>query len=226
LFLFLTASAHATLVELDWYPDPAHIYPSGNNYLTRDTDTGLEWLDTDLTLGMTREEVEAQLGVGGSFYGFSLASISQFQTLLDSFGLDTPLTAEPSEINQQYALSLLQMVDMIGGGQSLFVGDGLLYWGASLADGSVFSAYSERECLAYPPGECLYPLSGQVDVSSNLGNFLGSYLVRSVVPEPGTFILACIGIISLFLMSRLKTLLRHKPVCGHRSRELLSHSLQ
>jgi len=72
LFIASLGTAQAALVALGDY--------------TTDTDTGLDWLDLDLTLGMSFNQVNAELGAGGLFDGWSVATLDQAHTFLTNAG--------------------------------------------------------------------------------------------------------------------------------------------
>ena len=53
---------------------------------TTDTDTGLDWLDLDLSLGLSLNQVNAELGAGGLFEGYQVATLDQAQMFLSNAG--------------------------------------------------------------------------------------------------------------------------------------------
>lgn len=73
--------ASAILIEADL------VSGSGDGFITRDTDTGLEWLDLTLTLGQSYNNVAGGFG-GFTGMGFSFAKQSQVVELVSSAGLD------------------------------------------------------------------------------------------------------------------------------------------
>jgi len=56
----------------------------GADSITRDTDTGLEWLGLDYTLTRGYSGVVSQLGPGGTYDGFRLATGAELETLFYS----------------------------------------------------------------------------------------------------------------------------------------------
>ncbi len=59
----------------------------GPGTITVDTDTNLEWLDWSVTLGLSFDEVAAQLGPGGTYEGFRFADLAEVQTLWTNGGI-------------------------------------------------------------------------------------------------------------------------------------------
>ena len=57
-----------------------------NGMITSDDSTGLEWLDLTETVGMSYDQVTAQMATGGSLAGWSYATSSQIASLFDSAG--------------------------------------------------------------------------------------------------------------------------------------------
>jgi hypothetical protein len=74
--------ARAQLSESSW------IIPEDNQILN-DGSTGIQWLGHDETARMSYNQVLAQLGSGGEFAGFSLATESQVDTLFADAGIPT-----------------------------------------------------------------------------------------------------------------------------------------
>ena len=60
-------------------------------YMT-DTATGLDWLKVDQTVGLSYNDVVAQLGVGGQFQGWSYADVFDIQLLWQNAGGSIPMS--------------------------------------------------------------------------------------------------------------------------------------
>ena len=199
--LFGISNAQATLINVDWYPDPGNIYPANNGYLTRDTATGLEWLDVSLTTGMTREQVADELGVGGMFYGFSFGTEAQYASLINAAGIPWGVGGEwnAQDLNEYYAT--IAFAGMVGA-QFFNLYEGVSAAGAYLADNSAGSLwlterYSSLDCPDYcADGGAQY--GGPVVVAM-------SWLVRSVpIPEPPALVLLGLGLAGIGFMRRRK----------------------
>lgn len=72
LFTLSAAVANAALQDL------------GN--ITRDTDTGLDWLDVTETRGLSYNQVMAQMGPGGTYEGWRYATTAELDQLIINFG--------------------------------------------------------------------------------------------------------------------------------------------
>ncbi len=86
----LTASAGAALISLD---DP--VFGAGS--ITRDTATGLDWLDVPISQGRTFLDVAGEFGSGGDFEGFRHATEAEFQSLVVNAGIpdiNVPVTGD------------------------------------------------------------------------------------------------------------------------------------
>ena len=80
--LVLSTSVNAAIISADWQS-------TGDNLITQDTASGLEWLDLTVTAGMSYNEVSAQLGTGGAFDGWVYATVAQVEGLWTAFGGDS-----------------------------------------------------------------------------------------------------------------------------------------
>ena len=83
LFLF-GLNAQASLIELY---DPHIKLGDGPYNITKDTQTELEWLDIWSSNGMSYEQLISELGTGGAFEGFRLATQGQLETFFGNAGL-------------------------------------------------------------------------------------------------------------------------------------------
>ena len=87
--LFFAGAAQATLLELD---DSVF----GPASITRDTDTGLDWLDVPLSSGRSYDDVSIQFGPGGDFAGFRYAAKAEIRALLQGVGISNISGPPPS----------------------------------------------------------------------------------------------------------------------------------
>ena len=70
--LTLSLSSHAAILDL--------------GTITRDTATGLDWLDVTETRGLSYNQVTDQLGVGGDYEGYRYATTKEWDQLIINFG--------------------------------------------------------------------------------------------------------------------------------------------
>ena len=78
----LSFNADAAIVSVDWLT-------AGDNLITQDTESGLEWLDLSETMNRSYNDISSKLGVGEEFYGWRYASISELSGFFDAFGGDS-----------------------------------------------------------------------------------------------------------------------------------------
>lgn len=94
----------AALVNVDWKTP-------GDNLITRDTISGLEWLDLTETNHVSGDYVRTQLGSGGDFEGFYIASAGEVVSLWVNFGIDlssgAPTNTPGYDSNVDIAISWL-----------------------------------------------------------------------------------------------------------------------
>ena len=166
------------LFERDWQI-------TGDAAITLDDATGLEWLDVTETAGLTYNSVLQQVGPGGSFEGFSVASRAQVSSLISSAGLgEIPLTKDPG---------LIGMVETLLG-----------FWGVTWYIGTgerteFFTSNTEGAPAGdIWTGRLIWLAEGDVGVTAQYrlldGNYslatIGTALVRNEtgpVPEQGTW---------------------------------------
>lgn len=79
----ISMNANAELINSDWKT-------AGDNLVVTDTLTGLEWLSFEATDEFSWTQVASQVGQGGLFEGWELASVEQINVLTDVYlGFDT-----------------------------------------------------------------------------------------------------------------------------------------
>ena len=78
VILAVTLNANAAIVD--------------NGTYTTDTGTGLDWLDVTATLGLSYNQVVAELGAEGAYDGWRYATASEFDSLITNFGYMTVST--------------------------------------------------------------------------------------------------------------------------------------
>ena len=186
-FLVLTTSclinvAKATLItdltEMDWRA-------TGDNLLTLDSSTGLEWLDITVTAGNSILDTEAE-----SFFGeFRWATQSEIEGLFDAVLLGSGYRASTSASDVAVATKfqeLLGVIDLYTQG----VSRGSVHPSGNYGLGYVRLRGGEA-AVNDPLVNCCWS-------ESNSYSRLGSWLVRAnAVPEPSTFAIFALGMIGL-----------------------------
>jgi hypothetical protein len=105
IVLTISSSANAALIDFGEF--------------TRDTDTGLEWLDLTESTGLSYNDVSSQFGAGGQFEGWAYASVVQIDSLFDSAGGTGPYDIQDKGFQQS----------------STAVSTLLAFWGTTAGDG-------------------------------------------------------------------------------------------
>ena len=80
--LIATTNLNAAIISTHWRF-------SGDNLITQDTVSGLEWLDLTVTDGLSYYDVLALMGDGGSLQGWRYATRAEVGSLWDAFGGDS-----------------------------------------------------------------------------------------------------------------------------------------
>jgi len=196
---FTSTYIHAAVISIDWQS-------ANDNLITRDTNSGLDWLDLTVTRNASYNDVISLLGTGGTLNGWRYATSSEVLNLWAGFGVD---------LTDAYKI------------QSSGEDPGVMQ--ASQYLGSTMCAY---DCTKFPYGT--YGISEDTDQNPNnfigahyyppsdvtayspffsLGNhppslrieYVGSYLVQtSTVPLPPSILLFIFGALGLVGFSQFK----------------------
>lgn len=184
-----TSSANAALVSIDLAPS------SGDNLVTRDTDSGLDWLDVPLTTNQTFDQVRT-----GTYYqqGFRHATTDELRILFTHAGIpDDGFDISVTQPTEALALMTLLGMTMTSAGRSStygFTGNdffGNVVTTTNYPIGTQFSALLGKIDFIDLTAAGLgligeahftggHPFSDQADPS------YGSFLVRDVLGEDTT----------------------------------------
>lgn len=91
----LASGAHAKFVETDWNA-------SGDALATLDTESGLEWLDLSVTVGMSIESIQQSMGAGEQFDGWRLPDFTEIQFLMTEGLFEGGFTKSGDYVSSSY----------------------------------------------------------------------------------------------------------------------------
>ena len=107
-FGLFAPSAEAILVSFDYQT-------TGDGWITRDTQSGLDWLDIDRTYNKALSDVSVLTGVAGAFPGFRLATVAEFEALYFNAGLTTAFwVGSPNATDAAYLSKARDLQDLLG----------------------------------------------------------------------------------------------------------------
>ncbi|WP_250656943.1 hypothetical protein [Alkalimarinus coralli] len=177
----------------------------GDGKITRDTNAQLEWLDLDLTANLSWNAAESSYAA----FGFSHATVAQVESLFISAGI-SGIDTGTSAVNYTPSVELQDLITCRSGFNSTT--------SSSLCTSYAFTALdsSGRSELSWINRNDTLGVS---TVIANSNNFIGTnkpsaldtyhhttrshWMVRSIeVPEPTSFSLAVLGLLSLSLVKR------------------------
>ncbi len=197
-FALLPASAFALLLSVD---DAGF----GAGALTRDTQTGLEWLDLSLSGGRSYDQVTTELQAGGAFAGFRYAGFDEVRTLWANAGIGcatAPAGCASDVASGAEAQRVLDFVTLTGQtgvvpGTSFGIQTGVL--GEPVAGPPGVGLHAESVILFALAGT---PPTAQLELNRSLSFAFddqpaaGHWLVRSspAVPEPGAALVFAVGL--------------------------------
>ena len=193
-------------------------------YLT-DTNSGLDWLDVTASLNMSYNDVSNQLSTGGIFEGWRYAAAAEFGGMASSaLGVNTGITSTlQSYIVSEQNTALRELIALLGDtyyqySQSRFGGSYCQAYPSDCPNGDLQFTYGLLSDPDPRPGRSSYISGGLISDDDRhlssldeiithggmpanyaVGEFVGSYLVRSTVtvPEPSALALLGIGLLAL-----------------------------
>ena len=187
----------------------------GINTLIEDTRTGLSWLRLDLTEGLSFAEVTSQLGAGGMFSGYQLASYQDVQGLLSN--IVSPPSPEYINFYQfgstdpLVVYNAIQFTTLFGGevepsaaGQIGSRVEG--YYGSPCTIQQTCPLFSASVGWDLGPNGSRAGGTDDFARNRNIGlPSVGTYLFAAPVPEPATWAMLVAGLGALgFVASRRK----------------------
>ena len=195
LCLFFSAQSSAELIAVD-------LMSAGDQLLTRDTRTGLDWLDLTATLGLSVGDITDDAG-GWASRGFVYASTPQVQQLfLDADPSNPAVNVSAAKIPA--ALVLLDLLGVTNPGPSNnefdVLGNGIEGVGEPGANLAYFADYGTDTAVTVG---FLFVRDGTAPITFK-DPMVGSFLVRTPasIPEPSTILLLTVGLMGMTVSRR------------------------
>ena len=187
--------ASATIISTDWRF-------AGDNLITQDTDSGLEWLDLTVTDGLSYYDVVELMDDGGSLQGWRYATRGEVGSFWDAFGGDSNYYSGLSTQNNGLFEAMAPFVgDLYCEVTVCTPGDGYSLW---ITGDREIHNYTNVNWWSYSrnstPTEDNF--SFKTMGSASTGTYAGRALVRDISPLPippavwlfGSGLLGLIGI--------------------------------
>lgn len=202
LIAVLSTNINAAIVSVDWQS-------AGDNLITRDSVTGLDWLDLTVTQGKSYNNILSQLEPGQLYEGWRYASRAEVLQLWNNMGAPikygTYISLSSVEFqNINYAINLLgNTFESVS--SSLPLGaHGITATSSSRLAQSGYYKYVEG--YAYRVScDCMYIYYNSDTTPTSTRITEGSYLVApSAVPIPPAIILFGSGLIGLIGIAKRK----------------------
>lgn len=193
LTLFISTGAQASVVV-------ANDATFGPNSILQDSSTNLDYLRLDFTMGYGYAGIAAELGAGGDFAGWSIASSSQMLSLGSSLGLSQGDTSIPQlSTAAQLRDWFCPLFTCVNTSTTHVYSRGLV--SDLYTDNIQHLAFSIGERFNVSPPEVDFRISGFAP-----DNATGEevFLVRTVVPVPAAVWLFGSGLVGLIGFARSK----------------------
>jgi hypothetical protein len=183
-FLFIsTSQASATIIDQ-------------GGYIT-DTDTGLDWLDLSATTGFSYDQVVANVGAGGSFDGWTIASFDIVHALFNNAGGAGNYGGNATSTSNAGNLSLYNNLVGTWGAGAQFSGSSIWAHVLDVTPGGFTSGFAIG-CNNAPDLYCQW--ADNFSYPSDRYSNIGTALYRSsdsTVPVPASLALVGFGLAAL-----------------------------
>jgi hypothetical protein len=168
----------------------------GPGTITRDTASGLDWLDLPLTKNRSVDDITAQLGAGGEFEGFRYATTAEITALWTAAAIPDITTQGPIDRTDwtvaNFAPVNTLINDLLGVTLVLFTGPLAEGFSANVAPdpslrivGELNVCTNPNGCVNAPPNTALASLGPNQKSPHTPVSYIGHYLVRAT-PDADT----------------------------------------
>jgi len=181
----------------------------GVDSVTRDTVTGLEWLDVNKSAGVGYGFITGGIGAGAAFAGWRHATTAELTALFDTVGYPAGYHSATATQQMIDTIDMLGRTDTLGSTNGIGVliqvigvfddGDGPFVVGDIVGSGrlSFETRTGSRDPFAPPIGDSS-AIEPNQDGGIFLPSFAGNWLVRDTatvsIPEPGTLAIIVLGL--------------------------------
>lgn len=186
----LTFNSNAALVNIDWKT-------TGDNLITRDTETGLEWLALNQTAEVSYTSISYQSEEGGAFEGWAYASREQISSFFDAAGGVAPYNGW-STLNDGVVDNLVQYWN--GGSLGIkYILTGDLY-----NEAQIWFSRIQGNAYLHEGEDLMFLDAGSVNFGTSSDQYVSALVRVSAVPLPATVWLFGSGLIGLFGLAKYK----------------------
>ena len=208
--LGIICTAQSSVISVDWKI-------AGDNLITRDATSGLDWLDLTETNNISRTSILPELESGGQFDGWRYATSEEVVSLWVNFGVNL---FRPDFTNLGHEVEVILATEFLGNTACEYNCDKNPYGALGMTgtpssfnpvymyDINKYGFMGARHfySLDHPPLSLTYYQGINSFYEENQASLnFGHYLVQaSSIPEPATIMLFSLGLLGLLGIGRLK----------------------
>ena len=194
--VIVSFNADAELISADWKT-------SGDNLITRDSSSGLDWLNLTESTNLSYNYVSSQFDIGGQFEGWRYAKVTEVVALWLEFNIDLSASAPTTSliIDPNVGIASTFLGNTFEGNSDVYGVEGFTDAEGSQFASTILGALVDESSVKT---EYLTTIRthGTLDMTRT---FIGSYLVQvSPVPIPSAVWLFGSGLLGLIGLARRK----------------------